>query len=65
MALTQQPAGFIALCHLCHQVKHVGQTGIIAAKGIVGLDADINCSVSVNDCTYQDYIEHSKAVAEL
>ena len=64
-ALVQRLAGLIALCPGCHQVKHIGRTGMLAAQGKVDLDEIINHFNSVNGCTRQDFLEHFKVVSEL
>jgi phage terminase large subunit GpA-like protein len=50
--------GFIALCELCHHVKHIGVAGILAREGQLDYDEVVQHFMAVNDCTYKTFEEH-------
>jgi hypothetical protein len=60
----QRLAGFQILCLLCHQVKHMGRTSILAKEGKLDLKSVIDHFCKVNGCTPQDYKKHEKEVRE-
>ena len=54
----QKLEGFIALCTMCHHVKHIGFAGILAQQGKIDYDKVIAHFMSVNKCDYEDFEEH-------
>jgi hypothetical protein len=54
----QRLAGFIALCPLCHQVKHIGRAGIVAAQGQLDYEAVVEHFMEVNDCDRKTFEQH-------
>jgi len=52
--------GFIALCWLCHGIKHIGHTQIIAREGKLNLDDYKKHFLKVNKCSMEDYDSHYK-----
>src|SRR5438132_594011 len=46
----QRSAGFIALCTLCHHVKHIGHAGILASQGKLDFNTIIAHFMHVNAC---------------
>jgi hypothetical protein len=46
----QRLAGFIALCALCHHVKHIGLAGILAVQGSLDYDVVVEHFMAVNRC---------------
>jgi hypothetical protein len=58
----QSLVGFIALCELCHMVKHIGFAGIRAMDGELDYDALIEHFMAVNKCSREDFEVH-KALA--
>ncbi len=54
----QKLEGFIALCELCHHVKHIGHAGILASEGKLNLDIVNEHFMKVNDCSREEYEEH-------
>ena len=53
--------GFIALCDLCHHVKHIGLAKILADRGELDMDNVVNHFLQVNGCEYPDYINHERS----
>jgi len=47
--------GFVALCNLCHHVKHLGQAGILASQGHLDFDEVIDHFCEVNECEEDDF----------
>jgi hypothetical protein len=41
--------GFIALCKMCHHVKHIGLAGIKAKRGELDFDAVIEHFIKINE----------------
>jgi hypothetical protein len=56
----QKLDGFVLLCKMCHHVKHIGLTKILANEGKLDLNAVINHFCEVNNCTTKDFQEHEK-----
>lgn len=50
--------GFIALCDVCHSIKHFGRTMELVKKNILKLDPILNHFCRVNGCSYQIFREH-------
>jgi len=54
--------GFIALCVMCHHVKHIGYANILAGRGELDMQNVINHFVRVNQCPLTDYTkQHMEA----
>ena len=62
---TQRLAGFLALCNLCHAVKHLGFAGIQADKN-QGPDFEklVKHFMKVNACNRLDFLKHQKEAYE-
>ncbi len=54
----QKLAGFIALCNMCHHVKHIGLAGILASKGKLDYERVIEHFIKVNDCDRSYFEKH-------
>lgn len=54
----QSLRGFIALCSLCHMVKHIGHTRILASQGKLNLESVVEHAVRVNGCSRQEFEAH-------
>ena len=52
--------GFIALCEMCHHVKHLGMAGILASQGKLDFRAVVNHFCRVNDCDEKVFAAHGK-----
>jgi hypothetical protein len=60
----QKLNGFIALCDLCHHVKHICLAGILANKGQLDFENLIRHFMAVNACTRKIFDEHHKDAFE-
>ncbi len=47
--------GFVALCQMCHHVKHIGNAGILADQGYLDFGAVVSHFLKVNGCTKSDF----------
>lgn len=56
----QKLNGFNALCEMCHHCKHMGHAGILASEGKLDLNKVIEHFMRVNQCSREEYDEHSK-----
>ena len=54
----QKLNGFIALCDLCHHVKHIGMAGILASQGKLDMEKVINHFLMVNCCDLASFEKH-------
>ncbi len=54
----QELAGFIALCDLCHHVKHIGLAGILASKGELDYEKIVEHFCRVNNCDKHTFERH-------
>jgi hypothetical protein len=54
----QRLSGFIALCDMCHHVKHLGRAGILAAEGKLDYEKVVEHYMRVNGCDRQAFEEH-------
>jgi len=54
----QKLAGFIALCDLCHHVKHFGLANILAGEGKLNLEEVVEHFVKVNKCDKSAFESH-------
>ena len=57
--------GFIALCVMCHHVKHIGLAGILADEGKLDYDAVIEHFIRVNGCDKRDFLDHREKAFEI
>lgn len=55
---TQKLKGFIALCDMCHHVKHIGYAGILAREGKLDFDKVIDHFMKVNNCDKVTFKKH-------
>jgi len=46
----QRLVGFIALCDMCHHVKHIGLAGILASEGKLDYEKVVEHFMKVNNC---------------
>lgn len=60
----QELEGFIALCDLCHHVKHIGLAGVLAARGKLDYESVVKHFMSVNECDRKTFEEHRQEVFE-
>ena len=61
----QKLRGFIALCDICHHVKHIGYAGILAQQGKLDFEKVIDHFMKVNNCdktTFKAF--HEEAFAQ-
>jgi hypothetical protein len=61
---TQTLRGFIALCPLCHRVKHIGLAGILALKGELDCEQVVLHFMKVNECSRDVFEQHKKQAFE-
>ncbi len=54
----QQLTGMIALCDLCHHVKHIGFAEVLASQGKLNLKRVIDHYCKINKCTLSDFDLH-------
>ncbi|MBN1245173.1 HNH endonuclease [Candidatus Bathyarchaeota archaeon] len=54
----QKLEGFILLCRMCHNVKHIGLTGILADEGKLDYNEVIRHFCKVNNCSEKEFEEH-------
>ena len=58
----QRLAGFIALCSMCHHVKHIGLAGILAEEGKLDYELVVTHFQHVNGCdraTFERHLDHA------
>ena len=55
---TQTLKGFIALCHDCHMIKHIGLAKIHASKGLGNMDKLIEHFMKINKLKRSDFDKH-------
>ena len=56
--LLQKLKGFMALCPMCHHVKHFGRSQQLAAEGRLDLDAIIAHFCKINKVTRKEFSAH-------
>jgi len=56
----QKLKGFIALCDMCHHVKHIGYAGILAVEGQLDFEKVIRHYMKVNNCNKETFEKHKK-----
>jgi len=61
----QRLDGFILLCEMCHHVKHIGLTGILADEGKLDYNEVMKHFCSVNGCSEKEFHEHIKNAFEI
>ena len=54
----QRLAGFIALCILCHHVKHIGRAGLLASRGELDFEKVVDHFMKVNGCDRKTFEKH-------
>ena len=54
----QKLTGFIALCDLCHHVKHFGLANILASEGKLNLEEVVENFMKVNKCVRSAFERH-------
>lgn len=52
--------GFIALCPMCHHVKHFGFAEVLAYKGKLNIENVINHFQTVNNCSRAEFTNHKE-----
>ncbi len=57
----QKLEGFTALCDLCHHVKHIGLSGILAMKGELDMEEVIEHFMKVNSSDRKTFESHRNA----
>ena len=50
--------GFIALCDMCHHVKHIGLAGILAGEGKLDYSRVVEHFMKVNNCDLAAFEKH-------
>lgn len=50
--------GFIALCDMCHHVKHIGLAGILASEGKLDYNKVVEHFLKVNGCDLKTFERH-------
>lgn len=61
---TQKLRGFIALCDMCHHVKHIGLAGILASEGKLSYEKVVEHFMRVNNCDRGTFEEQKKRAFE-
>ena len=54
----QRLVGFVALCNLCHHVKHIGLAVILAAEGRLSYERVVEHFLEVNNCDRGTFAKH-------
>jgi 5-methylcytosine-specific restriction endonuclease McrA len=62
---TQTLKGFIALCTMCHHVKHIGLAGILSDRGELDFDDVIKHFLKVNECKRSTFDKHNDEAFEI
>ncbi len=60
----QKLAGFIALCDMCHHVKHIGLAGILADRGELDYEKVVEHFMKANNCSKNTFLKHRKVAFE-
>ena len=58
----QHLTGLIALCDMCHHVKHIGMAGVLATQGKLDYQRVVEHFMKVNDCDNAAFDNHMKQV---
>lgn len=61
----QKLIGFIALCGLCHHVKHVGLAEILSRENKLNFESVVKHFCKVNGCDRKAFEEHRRRVFAL
>jgi hypothetical protein len=56
----QKLEGFVALCDLCHHVKHLGLASILAVRGELDYQKVVRHFMEVNNCDRETFEEHKR-----
>lgn len=56
----QKLKGFIALCDMCHHVKHIGLAGILASRRELDYEKVVEHFIKINNCDKRVFEEHRK-----
>ena len=56
---------FILLCKMCHHVKHIGLTGILASQGKLDYNKVVKHFCKVNKRTKKEFEEHKARAFEI
>jgi len=54
----QRLVGFVALCELCHLVKHIGRSSILASRGKLDFDAVVRHFRNINKVSLEEFEKH-------
>ena len=60
----QKLSGFVALCDMCHHVKHIGLAGILASKGKLDYEKVVEHFMKVNNCDRDAFEKHREKAFE-
>lgn len=60
----QKFVGFIALCNLCHFVKHIGLAGILEVKGNLDYNKVVEHFMRVNNCDIETFEGHIREASD-
>jgi nitrate/TMAO reductase-like tetraheme cytochrome c subunit len=63
-AHVQRLTGFIALCTLCHYVKHLGLANILSQQGKLDYELVIAHFLKVNECDREAFLRYREHVFE-
>ncbi|MGH2515229.1 MAG: HNH endonuclease [Ktedonobacterales bacterium] len=64
VAHIQKLCGFLALCPLCHHVKHIGLAGLLASRGALSYARVIEHFLRVNSCDRAAFQRHYQEAME-
>jgi len=56
----QKLVSFIALCNMCHFVKHIGLTEILASEGKLDYEKVVEHFIKVNKCDRKSFEQHRR-----
>ena len=56
----QKLVGLIALCNMCHHVKHMGHANILASEGKLDLEEVVKHFIKVNGCRRARFEKHKQ-----
>ncbi len=57
-AHVQRLGGYLALCELCHHVKHLGHAELLAARGELDMERVVDHFLRVNGCDRDTFARH-------
>ncbi len=61
----QKLRNFIALCVMCHHIKHLGLAGILSQRGKLNFDDVVDHFIKINKCDKDTFKKHKKKAFEL